>query len=442
MKRVTNDLIRILAALIAGLAFVTTAQTATIVVTTAADVIDGNDDQCSLREAIMAVHMGQDFSGCVNGLPEVPYGNSDTVFFNGALNGATITLTEGQLEISQELTIREGPTAGLPTGITIDGGGNSRIFRIEGSEPSEFIVEIQGIAGGIRLTGGRAVGAGAVFVGRADLVLRNVEVTDNSTLAQKEIQNNGGGLFISEGDVTLINSTVSRNSTTEEGFNNHGGGVHVDTGVATLINSTLSGNSAGGRGGGLNLHFNAAASLFNSTISGNSAGAIGGGIHVCLSDCAATLSNVTIAENTSAEGGGGVGGLSKTTMSNSIIARNAAEAGSDCGGTIISSNYNLIGDITDCDFDAMDGDLVNVNPRLGPLGSHGGPTRTHPLLENSPAIDAGNPGQPGSGSNHCESDDQRSLPRPGAGSDRCDIGAFEFQVGQDDNELFRDRFAQ
>jgi len=53
---------------------------------------------------------------------------------------------------------------------------------------------------------------------------------------------------------------------------------------------------------------------------------------------------------------------------------------------------------------------------LGPLADIGGPTKTHALLENSPAVDQGN----------CDSapaTDQRGEVRP-AGSG-CDIGAYE-----------------
>ena len=54
---------------------------------------------------------------------------------------------------------------------------------------------------------------------------------------------------------------------------------------------------------------------------------------------------------------------------------------------------------------------------------NGGPTKTHALLINSPAFNAGNPALPGSGGNACAAADQRGNPRilwaP------CDIGAFE-----------------
>src|SRR3990172_5201050 len=61
-----------------------------------------------------------------------------------------------------------------------------------------------------------------------------------------------------------------------------------------------------------------------------------------------------------------------------------------------------------------------ADPLLGPLRDNGGPTLTHALLPDSPAIDAANPA-------FCPAGDQRGVTRPqGVG---CDIGAFEVQVG-------------
>lgn len=69
------------------------------------------------------------------------------------------------------------------------------------------------------------------------------------------------------------------------------------------------------------------------------------------------------------------------------------------------------------------GDQPEVDPKLGPLQDNGGPTQTHALLQDSPAIDAAD-------SEECPTTDQRGAPRPlgiqaGSGS-VCDVGAFEF----------------
>jgi len=63
-----------------------------------------------------------------------------------------------------------------------------------------------------------------------------------------------------------------------------------------------------------------------------------------------------------------------------------------------------------------------LDPRLAPLGDYGGPTPTHVLNEDSPAVDAG-PAE------SCTAADQRGLSRPidgnGDGIRGCDAGAVE-----------------
>src|SRR5262249_36027448 len=60
---------------------------------------------------------------------------------------------------------------------------------------------------------------------------------------------------------------------------------------------------------------------------------------------------------------------------------------------------------------------------LGALDANGGLTSTRLPIAGSPAIDAANPGVPGSGAPACEGTDQRGVPRPQGA--RCDIGAVE-----------------
>ena len=80
-----------------------------------------------------------------------------------------------------------------------------------------------------------------------------------------------------------------------------------------------------------------------------------------------------------------------------------------------------MGNTIGCDFDAASGDQVGfqfaIDPKLGPLQDNGGPTRTHALLEGSPAIDAGD-------DEAAPASDQRAVSRPRGSS--SDIGAFEF----------------
>jgi hypothetical protein len=110
-------------------------------------------------------------------------------------------------------------------------------------------------------------------------------------------------------------------------------------------------------------------------------------------------------------------------------------SGPDCNGTVLSSGYNLVGDGSGClgFTNSVKGDQIGasaapIDPRLGPLADSGGPTLTHGLRANSPALDMGSSGGLAT--------DQRGYPRafddPGVanalGGDGSDIGAYEVAV--------------
>jgi hypothetical protein len=105
------------------------------------------------------------------------------------------------------------------------------------------------------------------------------------------------------------------------------------------------------------------------------------------------------------------------TLKNTTVANNPSTG--QCGGTggvpITDGGYNLDSG-TSCGFATENNSLSSTNPMLGPLADNGGPTKTHALLEGSPAIDKGN--------SFGATADQRSVSRPlGPASD---IGSFEF----------------
>jgi hypothetical protein len=110
-------------------------------------------------------------------------------------------------------------------------------------------------------------------------------------------------------------------------------------------------------------------------------------------------------------------------ITNTILARNTAPEGADCSGsgTIASKGNNIVGSLGNCSFIAQGSDLMG-DPGLGDFTDDGTSGNGHfPLLNTSPAIDAGNNAV-------CLSDpdlvtDQIGNPRIGI----CDIGAIEFQ---------------
>ena len=168
------------------------------------------------------------------------------------------------------------------------------------------------------------------------------------------------------------------------------------------------------------------AEITNSTISGNTAGTFAGGIYVSGSG-EINMTFSTVKNNTATHSGGVYfqGADVPDEIGNSIVAGNTATGlvppgvpdRPDCGGNVTSLGHNLIGDDSGCNYVAAAGDLVNVDPLLGPLKDNTGPTHTHALGAGSPAIDAAD-------NSVAPATDQRGIARPqGAGSD---IGAFEF----------------
>jgi hypothetical protein len=214
--------------------------------------------------------------------------------------------------------------------------------------------------------------------------------------------------------LTITNSTVSGN------YGRRYGGISTTN--LTLTNSTVSGNHSSHSGGGISTPFGAAGTLTvtNSTVSGNSADEFGGGFR----GGTLTITNSTVSGNTAGFGSGGISnGANETTLSNTIVADNSALVGANCSNAVNSLGYNLADD-TSCGFTGP-GDLVVADALLYPLGSFGGPTKTHHPMTGSPVIDAGDNAS-------CPAADQRGEARPFDGDDPpdgfadCDIGSVEY----------------
>jgi len=157
---------------------------------------------------------------------------------------------------------------------------------------------------------------------------------------------------------------------------NGGGLLNTGTGAPNFNGVTFSGNSADNGGAIATTAGNVV--LNNSTISGNTATTAGGGIYVNGAAASVALLNDTITNNTATAGQGG--GLNQVAgnvfVRNTIIAGNTAPANpsfANVGGTITDQGNNIL----------------TGNPQLAALANNGGPTMTHALLSNSPALDAG-----------------------------------------------------
>lgn len=249
-----------------------------------------------------------------------------------------------------------------------------------------------------------------------------------------------------EGILTIANSTISENEASQ------GGGIFNYVGMVDIAGSTISGNVSHGGGGGI---YNSAwnINLTNVTVSGNRANTGGGIQNQGPSYSTMRLNNVTITDNTAqldtdptrGIAGGLINGeFGTVALRNTIIAGNFAAGncgisgcsapGTDCfafaprNAALTSLGYNLVQNPEACDITGdTTGNITGQDPKLGVLANNGGDTSTHWPAPDSPAVDAGSPAAPGSGSAACAVADQRGLLRPLG--PHCDMGAVERSVG-------------
>jgi len=277
---------------------------------------------------------------------------------------------------------------------------------------------------------------------------------NNSIISQNSAGLNGGGIWASASRRTIItNSAIDENSAEVDG-----GGIWADESIE-ITDSTVSGNMSGDDGGGIWTEGRfTTMTINNSTISGNSAGDNGGAIYFNDST-SSTIVRSTITDNTSdadLSGTGSGGGLflrgGSLTIDHSIVAQNTdlSSIGPDLTGflgVIPDVNFSLIGNNTGSSLaeariglSDANGNLIGdptgngiINPLFGPLADNGGPTLTHALLPDSPAINAGDLNAI-AGVDDVPQFDQRG---EGFGRifSRIDIGAFEVQELSDLNLL-------
>ena len=292
----------------------------------------------------------------------------------------------------------------------ISAGGN--ITLIDTTVSGNYLNMTAGFGGGHALV---VRGGGFWSPGVARLTRSTIS---GNTLRGADLTFGVGGGFWSGRDSHIDYSTVSDNRTLGP-YAYSGGG---ESGGLFASYSTISGNSSDGRIGAVATHgvggIYRGVYLIDSTVSGNSAQRFGG-----VYANGVTTRNSTIAFNTSAAAGecAGVCFYSFALIESSIIANNTSGGVSDHNiGPAFGASHgvdgskNLIGPSVGM---ILPPDTIQSDPLLAPLADNGGPTLTHALLRESPAIDGGDP---------LFADwDQRGEGYPRTIGHAADIGAFE-----------------
>jgi uncharacterized repeat protein (TIGR01451 family) len=299
----------------------------------------------------------------------------DTVVFSLTLP-ATITLTSGQLEITQSLTI-DGPGSHL---LAISGNDASRVFQVdEFAKVCHLAVSLSGLtiqngdvgndSGGglwndeiltltdVAFRHNSARYGGGMYNKACDSSLTHVSFSLNSAsyyggglyangpgsprLTHVSFSLNwagqcGGGLHNASSSPRGNHLTFTRNSAYWEG-----GAIYNNSSNARLTNATFRANYTVTGDGGAIYNNSGNLSLTNATLSGNAASQDGGAMYTHSGD--ATLTNLTFTGNWASGDGGGLrddGG--NPTIYNSIFWANTALAQGDQihggAGTIAHSN--------------------------------------------------------------------------------------------------------
>ncbi len=293
--------------------------------------------------------------------------------------------------------------------LTIDGGNRitidarpdastpaiNRIININDGTTTDIDVTLNGLT----LQNGNVTGSGGAVYSRENLSITNTTIADSTASIS------GGGIFGTNGIITIENSTLSGNSA----LAHSGGGIFAAPGnsnTATILNSTISGNTTMLYGGGVYIKTGTGntATILNSTIAGNDSNDYGGGVFIHNQYGGTTTIDSTIIANNSATGNGAdleiYGPDATVTVENSLIETD------DFGHSLVDGN---------------NGNIIGHDPNLGPLANNGGPTMTHALLAGSRALNAGaNPQN--------LSHDQRGGPWARDDGNGVDMGSYEVQA--------------
>ena len=361
-----------------------------LTVTTELDVVDPYDDFTSLREAVAHANELQ---------------GADTIEFDASLANGTIWLTEGEIQITDDLTINglgqdlltinagNGEDGEFGTldgwriflvstprgansatdltlyGLTLTGadGGSGAIanfgnvtiesstisdnYALEGGALISYSGTVQFVDSIVRNNGSFYFGGGIVAQ-RTDLIISSSVISNNAAIDW------GGGIYVIRGTLEITDSTVEHNSTSSGGAD--GGGVFASSSSVIVNNSEISQNattvSFDANGGGLAI-FGGSLEIYDSTISGNSTfgdGADGGGVYTTNSDVTIVRTQVTgnYTNGAFADGGGLFLRESNVLIQDSTVSDNSAlfinnidERPSTGGGISVSPNPNQLAQI-------------------------------------------------------------------------------------------------
>ena len=343
----------------------------------------------SLRQALNAAN--EDTQTDVINIPEGIY----TLNMSGPDEDNNI---DGDLDIKNSVFIvGKGPEKTF-----IDGSSLTRVLHIVQAGVSVGLVNLTIQNGMVTNTHNQPHGAG--ILNKATLSLYNVGIKNNTNAADNNL---GGGIY-NDGVLTITNATISGNQALS------GGAIYTNNSSETNIERSLLANNQASKGSAVESYGNL--QVQNTTVHGNLA-FFGSTIHLAFGT--ADISFCTVTNNSSGFSSAALEwGLASLTLRQTILTANqpADSIKRNCSNKIADATYNLE-DANTCGFSTAT-NLINTDPKLGPLQDNGGPTQTRALAADSPAIDYVR-------INTGVTVDQRGFKRPVG--PWADIGAYEYE---------------
>jgi predicted outer membrane repeat protein len=236
------------------------------------------------------------------------HAGADVIRFAAGLSG-TITLTYGQLEVSND--------------VSIWGTGASRLAVSGNSQSRVLFIDAGAMVGvtGLTVRDGQAMLYGGGILNEGDLSLTSCAVTDNKAINQ-DLNNTsfGGGGIENRGSLTLWACQVAGNTlvgtqTFFQEIDDGGGGIDNNSGELNIYYSTLTGNQSF-NGGALRTS-NGTLTILGSVISDNTARGIVGGA-MSLATSVNHITDCVIADN-HISGAFGSGGAFSNDSSDTIL---------------------------------------------------------------------------------------------------------------------------
>jgi hypothetical protein len=300
----------------------------------AEDVCDGQDNDCDgyIDEDTLVVDLagGGDYTSIQAAVDDARSGDilcvlpgtyQENVVFDGGevqlvgLEGPEQTILDGG-GLGSTLVFQYGDSSTV-TGVTLTGGSGS-LF-----DPNN--------------DGSLDACGGGVFADASDPVMEDVVITGNAS-------SDGGGVYVNNGTLLLVDSQVSGNTAT-----GYGGGMRLRHASDVILDGTEVSANTGGTGAGFSL-YDSDLALIDSTVAGNVASANGGGFYAGT-DSIIEITSGSVRENTAVGLGGGIRAYSaRVLLAGAELTANVATEG---GGGVAckSADLSLTANIHDNDPD-------------------------------------------------------------------------------------------